>query len=100
MKIPGNTMRAIITTLFLILLSQNASATTIGELYKYCKPYADSGFNIPSNDIVETAEAFSCMFYFKGIVDVVRMGCDTDATDLSIFDVRIDADPINIDAYI
>ena len=32
--------------------TQYAGTTTIGELYKYCKPYADYGFNYPTNDVV------------------------------------------------
>ena len=57
-------MRVLILTLILLgPLSSNAFAMTVGDLYKYCKPYADRAFeSTASNDLI-------CITYFRAVAD-------------------------------
>lgn len=63
-------MRVLILSLFLLApLSSNAFAMSAGDLYKYCKPYADRAFEAKAtNDLV-------CVTYFRGVADSGKNIC-------------------------
>ena len=57
-------MRVLILTLILLVpLSSNAFAMTVGDLYKFCKPYADRAFEY------ESSKDLICIAYFRGVAD-------------------------------
>ena len=63
-------MRVLILTLILLVpLSSNTFAMSAGDLYKYCKPYADRAFEAKAtNDLV-------CVTYFRGVADSGKNIC-------------------------
>ncbi len=63
-------MRVLILTLILLVpLSSNAFAMSAGDLYKYCKPYADRAFEAGA------AKDLACVTYFRGVADSGRRIC-------------------------
>jgi hypothetical protein len=57
-------MRVLLLTLILLVpLSSNAFAMTAGDLYRYCKPYADRAFKAENNNDL------LCLMYFRGVAD-------------------------------
>jgi len=57
-------MRVLILSLVLLVpLSSSSFAMNAGDLYKYCKPFADRAFNAEKNDDL------LCLMYFRGVAD-------------------------------
>jgi len=63
-------MRVLILILILLVpLSSNTFAMSAGDLYKYCKPYADRAFKS------ESIDDLTCVTYFRGVADTGKNIC-------------------------
>lgn len=68
-------MKLLIITLTMIFISFSTSAVTVGDLYKYCKPYQNNGFEFNNLGTVQIQNALGCMFYLRGMIDRGRGNC-------------------------
>jgi len=77
-----NIKAAIFTTLatVFVALSTPAHAMSNGDLYQFCKPYADRAFK------AEAANDLACIGYFKGTADAGSRTCDNLGRVVEIID--------------
>ena len=59
-------MRILLTTIFLAFLAQPVWATSIGELYKSCKPFANNGFEMDGLSESQKLYGLSCWSFHEG----------------------------------
>ena len=62
-------IRCILAFTLLVFLGQPASALIVGDLYKLCKPYADSGY------IATTPGDIACLSYINGFTEAQAATC-------------------------
>ena len=82
---------------FLIALTQPAQAVVNGELYRACKPYADSGFKTSDDG------ALVCLFYVRGVMDRSLELCSIGKLDdrfSALGKFGADADGLDINAVV
>ncbi len=68
-------MKLLITTLTMIFISFAASAYSIEDMYKYCKPLQNNGFQIESMDEKGQINALTCYSYMTAIKDLGSANC-------------------------
>ena len=73
-------MRVFLTTIILTMLVQPASAATVESIYKNCKPYADSGFELPQ-DTTGVLNSVMCIGYITATIENASVVCT--ATNLA-----------------
>ena len=62
-------MKLLITTLTMIFISFGASAFTVEQVYKNCKPYQNNGFTIENLSLSQKQNALACVTYLRGLID-------------------------------
>ena len=60
-----------IALILLVPLSSNSFALSNGQLYQYCKPFADRAFEAKTNDDL------TCVTYFRGVADSGVLTCNS-----------------------
>ena len=68
-------MKLIITTLTMIFISFGASALSVEELYKFCKPFQSNGFSLDNLSQNKVDKAFGCMAYIRGLAERGYVSC-------------------------
>ena len=69
-------MKLIVTTLTMIFIGFGASAITVEELYKDCKPLQNNGFAFENLKRNQMQAALACTAYLNGLADRGYVSCN------------------------
>ena len=68
-------MKLLITTLTILLVNFGANAFTIEDMYKYCKPLQNNGFDLDGLSKTKNVNATICLTYFRALKDFGARNC-------------------------
>ena len=68
-------MKLLITTITIFFISFGASALSVEELYKFCKPFQNNGFSLDNLSQNKVDKAFGCMAYIRGLAERGYVSC-------------------------
>ena len=68
-------MRLLLATIMLAMLGQPVWAFSLGELYRFCEPYADNGMSISGLSEPAANYSFVCLGYHAGVMHSALAVC-------------------------